>query len=102
MDIIGIVVQLISGIVGGNGVGAAVDKFSLGAAGNTVIGAIGGLAGGQVLGRLMGGATDAAAATADAAGGMDVSALVGQIAGGGIGGGALIAIVGIVKNMMAK
>jgi hypothetical protein len=33
---------------------------------------------------------------------MDIGAIVGQIAGGGVGGAILMIIVGVLKNMMAK
>ena len=34
--------------------------------------------------------------------GMDVSGILGSLAGGGVGGGALMAIIGMVRNMMNK
>ena len=37
-----------------------------------------------------------------AAGGMDIGSIIGQVASGGVGGGVVLAIVGVVKNMMAK
>ncbi len=37
-----------------------------------------------------------------AAGGMDIGSILTQVAGGGVGGGVVLAIVGVVKNMMAK
>jgi hypothetical protein len=37
-----------------------------------------------------------------AAGELDIASLVTQVPGGGIGGGAALAIVGMIKNMMAK
>jgi hypothetical protein len=38
---------------------------------------------------------------AGSAGGVDVGALIGQAAGGGIAGAILTAIVGLIKNKMA-
>ena len=35
-----------------------------------------------------------------AGGGLDLGAIVGQIAGGGVGGAILMAIVGLIKQMM--
>ncbi len=101
MDIMAIIIQVVSGLIGGNAVGAAGRGLSLGPIVNSVIGAIGGLAGGQIAGSLMGGAGDLAA-TAEAAGGLDIGTILTQIAAGGLGGGALMAIVGIVKKMMAR
>ena len=63
---------------------------------NSVIGILGGGLGGQLLGMLgIGGA-------AAAGGGMDIAAIIGQVAGGGVGGGVLLAIVGMIKSAMAK
>jgi hypothetical protein len=43
----------------------------------------------------------AAAGTAAAAGGLDIGSIVEQIAGGGVGGGVLMLIVGIIKQAIA-
>lgn len=88
-----VIVQLVSGAVGGNAAGALMKKFSLGTLLNCVLGIVGGGLGGQLLGLL---GIDAPA------GGMDVKSVVGSIASGGVGGGALIAIVGLIKNAMGK
>lgn len=99
----GIIINLISGAVGGNVAGGLLKKFSMGPVLNSVMGIIGGGVGGQLMGMLGGdGMTDAAGAVADVAGGMDVGALVGQFAAGGAGGGVLMVVVGLVKNMMSK
>ena len=44
-----------------------------------------------------GGVADAAGA-----GGLDIGAILGQVASGGVGGGVVLAIVGVIRNMMAK
>lgn len=88
-----LIVQLVSGAVGGNAAGALMKKLSLGTLLNSVLGIVGGGLGGQLLGLL---GIDAPT------GGMDVKSVVGSIAGGGVGGGALIAIVGLIKNAMGK
>lgn len=98
MDIMGLIIQLISGAVGGNVAGAAMKKFSLGTVGNSILGIIGGGIGGQLLGMLTGG--DAAAGASG--GGMDIGSIVSNIAGGGVGGGILMAVVGMIKQSMAK
>ena len=71
----------------------------LGVLGNSIAGLIGGGVGGQIL-AMPGGA--GAAGAAGVAGGMDVMSIVSSLASGGIGGGVLMAIVGVVKNMKAK
>ena len=43
MDILGIVIQLIAGALGGNAAGSAMKDKSLGTAGNSIAGAVGGL-----------------------------------------------------------
>jgi len=88
-----LVIQLISGAVGGNVAGAALKDKSLGALGNTIAGIIGGGVGGKLLTLLTG-----AAAAAPGAG-IDIGTLVQQIAGGGVGGAIVMILVGLVKNI---
>lgn len=94
MELLPLIIQLISGAVGGNAAGAVMKKFSLGTLGNSVAGILGGGLGGQLLGML--------GMSAGGAGGMDIASIVSSIAGGGVGGGVLMAIIGIVKKMLAK
>jgi uncharacterized membrane protein YeaQ/YmgE (transglycosylase-associated protein family) len=93
-----LIIQLISGAVGGNLAGTVLKDSSLGPIGNTIAGLIGGGVGGQILSMLI----PALAGAATSGGGMDMNAILGQIAGAGVGGGALMAIVGMAKQMMAK
>ena len=99
-----IIVQLIAGGAGGNVIGQLAKNLNLGPAGNSIVGAIGGIAGtwlaGMVPGsiRLVGGAA-AAGATA---GGIDIGALAGQGVTGLVSGGILTAIAGLIKSSMAK
>jgi hypothetical protein len=96
MNWIPLIIQLISGAVGGNIVGAAAKNLSLGTAGNSIAGIVGGGVGGQILSALvpaLGGA---------AGGGLDIGAIIGQIAGGGVGGGILMAIIGVIRQAMNK
>jgi uncharacterized membrane protein YeaQ/YmgE (transglycosylase-associated protein family) len=95
MEILPLIIQLASGAVGGNVAGKLMPKQSLGTIGNSIAGIVGGGLGGQLLGMLgIGG--DAAA------GSMDISSILTSIAGGGVGGGVLMAIVGFVKGLMNK
>jgi hypothetical protein len=94
MDI-GLIIQLISGIVGGNVAGAALKEKSLGTLGNSLAGLVGGGLGGQILQALLG-------IGAAGGGGLDIGAIISQIAGGGVGGGLLMIVVGIIKQMMQK
>ncbi len=88
-----IIIQLISGAVGGNAAGAAMKNQSLGTLGNSIAGIVGGGLGGQLLallGVIAGG------------GGMNATTVAGDVASGGAGGAALMAIVGIIKSALAK
>ena len=59
---------------------------------------VGGGVGGSVLSSLTGMDTSAVAA----GGGLDVGGLLGAVGGSAIGGGGLLAIVGVVRNMMRR
>lgn len=95
-----LIVRLIAWAPGGNLGRAPVKGIDQGTRINSCAGIVGGGLGGQILGALLGGAgaPDAAAA----AGGMDLGAIISQIAGGGVGGGVLLAIVSVIRNAMAK
>lgn len=94
-----IIVQLVTGAVGGNVAGKLLKNLSLGTIGNTIAGLLGGGVGGQILGLL---GLGAGVADAASGGGMDMSNILGSVASGGIGGGLIMAIVGAVKNAMSK
>lgn len=93
-----LIIQLISGAVGGNLAGSIMKKFSLGTLGNSILGILGGGLGGQLLGMIGLSGAEAAAASS----GMDLSSILGSVAGGGVGGGVVMAIVGMIKNAMSK
>ena len=88
-----LLVQLVSGAAGGNAAGAAMKKLSLGTVGNSIAGVLGGGIGGQLLGML---------GMGWGAGDMDMGGIVGSLASGGVGGGALMAVIGTIKNQMTK
>jgi uncharacterized membrane protein YeaQ/YmgE (transglycosylase-associated protein family) len=97
MDLMGLVVSLVSGIVGGNAAGTAMHDKSLGPIGNSLAGLLGGGAGSvilQALGLLAG--------SGAAAGGADLGSLIGNVAGGGVGGAVMLLIVSLIKNATAK
>lgn len=91
-----LIISLISGAAGGNIVGKLLKNLDLGTVGNSIAGILGGGAGTYILGALTGGAADAAAT------GLDFGSIIQSVASGGVGGGVLMAIIGIVKSMMAK
>lgn len=88
-----IIIQLISGIVGGNLAGMSMKNLSLGTLGNSVAGLVGGGVGGQILTQVLG---------IGAGGGMDMASIATQIGGGGVGGAIVLAVVGMIKKAMAK
>lgn len=102
--IVPILVQLIAGGAGGNVIGQIVKSLNLGPAGNTIVGAIGGVAGTWLAGMIPGldSLVGATAGAAGAAGGLDLGALAGQGAAGLVSGGVLTAIAGLIKSSMAK
>lgn len=101
-----LIVQLVSGAVGGNIVGSLMKNLSLGTLWNSVSGIVGGVAGGKILEMLTGaeGAGEAVAAAAESAtsSGFDLEGTLKQVAGGGVGGGVVMAIIGFVKKAMNK
>jgi hypothetical protein len=99
MDITSLIIQVLSGAAGGNAAGAILKKFSLGPLGNSVVGILGGGLGGQLLGMLGAGGAGAATATAS---GLDIGSIVSSVASGGVGGGVLMAIVGLIRQQMSK
>lgn len=88
-----LIINLISGAVGGNVAGGLLKNLSLGTTGNSIIGILGGGAGGALLSSL---GIDVAG------GGTDIAGILGSVASGGVGGGALMAIIGVLKNVFAK
>lgn len=96
MNVVALIIQLVSGAVGGNIAGALLKKFSLGTALNSVVGILGGGIGGQLLGLLgVGGG-------GGGGGAMDLGSILSSVAGGGVGGGVLMAIIGVIRSMMSK
>lgn len=88
-----LLISLIAGAVGGNVAGGLLKNANMGVLINSIAGIVGGGLGGKILALL--GASGAAASS-------DFSAIIGQVASGGIGGGVLLAIVGLIRNTVAK
>jgi uncharacterized membrane protein YeaQ/YmgE (transglycosylase-associated protein family) len=94
MDITSLIVEAVSGAVGGNVAGAAMKEKSLGPVGNSIAGIVGGGLGGTILQMVMG--------TGATGGGMDLQSILANVGGGGVGGAILMIIIGIIKNQMSK
>lgn len=88
--IIPLIIQLISGGIGGNIAGIA-KRLSLGSAGNSIVGAIGGLLAGQGMTHMISGATEAG-----------MGGYIGQAVGSGVAGIVLTAIIGFIRNLLAR
>lgn len=102
-----LIIQLVTGAIGGNVAGKLLKNLSLGTVGNTIAGLVGGGVGGQLLAMLgvgAGAATgiDTLSVSDAAAGGLDITSILTNVAGGGVGGGVIMAIIGVVKNAISK
>ncbi|HTV70572.1 MAG TPA: hypothetical protein VMF90_18740 [Rhizobiaceae bacterium] len=90
--ILAIVVQIVTGIIGGQAVGAAIKQAAMAQLPKIISGGVGGVAGAWILDMLAGGGATPGA----------LDGLLGD-AVGGVGGGAILtAIVGAVMNAMKK
>ncbi len=92
MDWVSLLIGLASGAVGGNVAGAVMKDKSLGTLGNSIAGIVGGGAGSWILGAL--GLIQKTAGS----GNMDLASILGSIASGGVGGGLLMAIIGLLMG----
>ncbi len=95
MDIMSMLIPILTGGGGGLLAGKAMPKFSLGTIGNIICGLLGGGIGSQLIGSVLG-------VAAGGETGMDIGGLLGNVAAGGVGGGGLMAVIGMIKNMLAK
>jgi hypothetical protein len=93
--IINLILQAIAGAIGGNAAAAGLDQADLGKAANTLAGAIGGVATGQIVSALL--PTFAAASS-----GVDMKTVLAQLVAGGVGGAITTVVVGMIKNLAAK
>jgi uncharacterized membrane protein YeaQ/YmgE (transglycosylase-associated protein family) len=90
-----LIINLLSGAVGGNIAGGLMKNLSLGTLWNSVVGILGGGLGGQILGMLgVAGSGDASS--------MDLGSIIGSMGGSAVGGGVLLAIVGAIKKAISK
>ena len=91
MDLLPLILELAAGAAGGNIAGKLLPKSSMGPVVNSILGIVGGGLGGQVLSMLgMGGSASG------------IGGIVADLLGGGVGGGVLMAVIGLVKGMLAK
>lgn len=88
MDIVNLLVQLISGAIGGHVAG--MDKHGMGPVLDSVLGGVGGIILGQVL----------VAMTADGAAALSIASIATSIIGGGAGGAILTVVAGFIKSRL--
>ena len=91
-----ILINLISGALGGIGAGKTSPMFDLGMTGNIISGLVGGGVLGQVVTLLL--PTIVAAAQS---GNLSVGGIISQAVAGGAGGAILTALIGAIKNKAA-
>lgn len=91
-----LIISLLSGAAGGNAAGSMFKNLSLGMLGNSVAGIVGGGIGGKLIALLL------PALAAKAGGGMDIMSILSSVLSGGVGGGGLMAVIGMIRGMMAK
>lgn len=87
-----IIVQAVTGIIGGQAIGAALSQAAMGQLTKLLSGAVGGIAGGTLLGAALGGAAG------DPMAGGGLGGLLGDAIGGAGGGAILTGIVGAVMK----
>lgn len=93
-QLVPLLIQLIGGGAGGNIVGALLKNVDLSKLAQTIIGIIGGIAGGQAV-NWMG-------LLESVLGANDAGALIGDAGASAVGGGLLVAIVAMIKKAMAS
>ena len=84
-----------SGAAGGNAAGKVLGSLSQGTLINSIAGVFGGGLGGTIRSAI--GAIDLARAA-----GLDFGAIICQVVGGGAGGSAVLALVGVFRNVFGK
>jgi len=88
MSLIGSLIQAGAGALGGAALGRTHKMFDLGVIANAVTGAVGASVGGQIFGSL----------SPASGGSVDIAALAGQAAGGGLTGAVVTLVVSVLKK----
>ena len=91
-----ILINLITGALGGVAAGKASPTFDLGMVGNIISGLVGGGVLGQIVPLLL-----PAVAAAAQSGNFSIGGIISQVIAGGAGGAILTAIIGAIKNKAA-
>ncbi len=96
MDVVALLIQLVGGATGGNIAGSLLRRMSLGPVGNTIAGMVGGGVGTVLLEGGLGPSQRAALAL------LDPGAVIGEIAAAGVGGGAMMILVGLLRQILSR
>ena len=91
-----ILINLITGALGGAAVGKSSPKFDLGTIGNIIAGLVGGGVLGQIVTLLL-----PSVVAAVESGNLSIGGIISQVIAGGAGGALLTAIIGAIKNRAA-
>ncbi|GAB5406234.1 MAG: hypothetical protein Aurels2KO_44650 [Aureliella sp.] len=92
MSFVPLIINLLCGAVGGNVAGGLIKKLNLGTVGNSLAGILGGGIGGQLLGML--------GMSGGSGGALDLPTIISNVGAGGVGGGVVLAVVGLIKNVL--
>jgi hypothetical protein len=93
-----LIIGLLSGAVGGNLAAKVLPRFDLGTLWNSAAGILGGGLGASIIAMLLGSAAPEGAIASDAA--VTLPGIISAVVSGGVGGGVLLAIVGVIRKMM--
>ncbi len=96
-QIIPLIIQVVSGVVGGGAVSGMLKNAAMGMLPKLLAGGLGGIGGATALGGMISGMIGG-----DAASGMDMGSILGNVGGGLVGGGVLSGIAGMVMGAMKK
>jgi len=117
-EIISLIFQLVSGVVGANLASNFLDQFDLGFLGNSIAGIVGAGLGGKLLALLLGGSGShagtkgggllalllghsVATSTRAHSGNFDLSSFLALVVGGGVGGAIVMLIVGLGRQSLS-
>jgi uncharacterized membrane protein YeaQ/YmgE (transglycosylase-associated protein family) len=92
-----LIIQLISGVIGGNIAGKIFTNFSMGALGNSAAGILGGGLGGSLLMMM-----DFTEEGMEAETVLNLETVLGSIAAGGVGGIVVMALIGGLRRAFLK
>jgi uncharacterized membrane protein YeaQ/YmgE (transglycosylase-associated protein family) len=94
MNIVALIIELVSGAVGGNIAGALMKDKNLGVLWNSVSGIVGGGLGAVVLQ-----AINSSLVSGDT---LSIGGILSQVASGGVGGAVILIVVALIKGLLKK